>query len=62
MVGQISTAMAGAGLNIIDMLNKSRGELAYTLTDLNQPVPEDVLRKIAAIDGVLAVNVIPERR
>jgi D-3-phosphoglycerate dehydrogenase len=56
MVGQISTAMAKAGLNIIDMLNKSRGELAYTLTDVNQPVPESVLKEIAQIKGVLAVR------
>jgi D-3-phosphoglycerate dehydrogenase len=62
MVGQISTAMAEAGLNIIDMLNKSRGDLAYTLTDLNRQAPAAVLEKIAAIDGVLAVRVIPEYR
>ena len=58
MVGQISTAMASAGLNIIDMLNKSRGELAYTLADVDQPVPESVLKAIEAIDGVLAVRAI----
>lgn len=56
MVGQISTAMADAGLNIIDMLNKSKGDLAYTLTDVNQPVPENVLKEIAKIEGVLAVR------
>ena len=39
MVGQISTAMAGAGLNIHDMLNKSRGDMAYTLVDVDSPVP-----------------------
>ena len=56
MVGQISTTMAKAGLNIIDMLNKSRGELAYTLTDVNQPVPDSVLQELASIEGVLAVR------
>jgi len=56
MVGQISTAMAKAGLNIIDMLNKSKGELAYTLTDVDQPVPESVLNEISQIKGVLAVR------
>jgi D-3-phosphoglycerate dehydrogenase len=56
MVGQISTAMAKAGLNIIDMLNKSKGELAYTLTDVDQPVPETVLNEISQIKGVLAVR------
>jgi D-3-phosphoglycerate dehydrogenase len=58
MVGQISTALAKAGLNIIDMLNKSRGELAYTLTDVEQPVPAVVLKEIEAIDGVLAVRAL----
>lgn len=56
MVGQISTAMANAGLNIVDMLNKSRGDLAYTLIDVNQPVPETVIQAIANINGVLAVR------
>ncbi|WP_455366266.1 phosphoglycerate dehydrogenase [Kaarinaea lacus] len=56
MVGQISTTMAKAGLNIIDMLNKSKGELAYTLTDVDQPVPEGVLQEISQINGVLAVR------
>jgi D-3-phosphoglycerate dehydrogenase len=58
MVGQISTALAGANLNILDMLNKSRGDLAYTLIDVNQPVPPPVLTQIRAIDGVLAVRAL----
>ena len=58
MVGQISTCMAKAGLNIIDMLNKSKGELAYTLADVEQAIPDDVVKEIAAIDGVLAVRTI----
>jgi D-3-phosphoglycerate dehydrogenase len=56
MVGQISTAMANAGLNIVDMLNKSRGDLAYTLTDVDKQVPEEVINAISKIDGVLAVR------
>jgi D-3-phosphoglycerate dehydrogenase len=58
MVGQISTAMADAKLNIIDMLNKSRGDLAYTLIDVDQALPESVLNKIRGIAGVLAVRVL----
>ncbi len=58
MVGQISTAMADAGLNIIDMLNKSKGDLAYTLADVDKDIPQGVLDKIASIDGVLAVRSI----
>ena len=58
MVGQISTAMAKAGLNIVDMLNKSRGELAYTLIDVDKEIPQTVVSEIASIEGVLAVRVI----
>ncbi|MDP6436178.1 MAG: phosphoglycerate dehydrogenase [Gammaproteobacteria bacterium] len=56
MVGQVSTFLADAGLNIEDLLNKSRGELAYTIVDLDGPVPDDVIGKIAGIDGVLKVR------
>ncbi len=59
MVGQISTAMAKAGLNIHNMVNKSRGEMAYTLVDVDSPVEPAVVEAIAAIDGVLSVRSIP---
>ena len=59
MLGQISTAMARAGLNIHNMVNKSRGEMAYTLVDVDSPVAESALKDIAAIDGVLAVRWLP---
>lgn len=56
MVGQISTALADAGLNIIDMLNKSRGEIAYTVVDVDSEITEATLSAIAAIKGVLSVR------
>jgi len=56
MLGQISTAMAQVGLNIHNMLNKSRGETAYTLVDVDSPVPADAVARIAAIPGVLSVR------
>lgn len=56
MVGQISTALAGANLNIADLLNKSRGDLAYTLIDIDGPVPQPVIEQMRGIDGVLAVR------
>jgi D-3-phosphoglycerate dehydrogenase len=59
MLGQISTAMAKAGLNIHNMLNKSRGEMAYTLVDVDSPVPETVIASLKAIDGVLMVRYLP---
>ncbi|MCK9531179.1 MAG: phosphoglycerate dehydrogenase [Gammaproteobacteria bacterium] len=58
MLGQISSALAKAGLNIVDMLNKSRGELAYTLVDVDQPVPQPTIAEIGAIEGVLAVRLV----
>jgi len=58
MVGQISGALADANLNILDLLNKSRGEFAYTLIDLNAEVPPETLGQIRAIKGVLSARVI----
>lgn len=58
MVGQISTAIAKANLNIIDMINKSKGELAYTLVDLNQSPAAELVNAIASIQGVLSVRLI----
>jgi D-3-phosphoglycerate dehydrogenase len=59
MLGQISTAMAHAGLNIHNMVNKSRGEMAYTLVDVDSPVQAEVLASLAAIPGVLAARYLP---
>ncbi|MCB2022705.1 MAG: 3-phosphoglycerate dehydrogenase [Burkholderiaceae bacterium] len=59
MLGQISTAMAGAGLNIHNMVNKSRGDMAYTLVDVDSPVAAGALAAIAAIEGVLSVRYLP---
>jgi len=59
MLGQISTAMAQAGLNIHNMVNHSRGDMAYTLVDVDSAVAEPVLAAIRAIDGVLSVRYLP---
>jgi D-3-phosphoglycerate dehydrogenase len=59
MLGQISTTMARAGLNIHNMVNKSRGEMAYTLVDVDSAVEPRVIEEIAAIQGVLSVRSIP---
>ena len=58
MLGQISTDLANAGLNILDMLNKSRGDVAYTLVDVDQPLPEAVVDELRGIEGVLNVRVL----
>jgi len=58
MVGQISTLLAAAGLNIADLLNKSRGEIAYTIVDVDGDVPVGLVDQIRAIAGVLSARVI----
>jgi D-3-phosphoglycerate dehydrogenase len=58
MVGQISTCLANAKLNIADLLNKSRGELAYTVIDTDAPISAAVLTAIRAISGVLAARIV----
>ena len=56
MVGQISTDLAKVNLNILDMLNRSRGDIAVTLIDVNQRVPEETVTRLRSIEGVLSVR------
>ena len=58
MVGQITGALAEANLNINDLMNKSRGDLAYTLVDLDGEVPASTLERIRSITGVLSARLI----
>jgi len=59
MVGQITGALASARLNIADLLNKSRGDLAYTLLDVDgASIPDNVTQQLRAIPGVLSVRVV----
>ncbi|MDT8363920.1 MAG: phosphoglycerate dehydrogenase [Nitrosomonas sp.] len=60
LLGQISTCMASIGLNIHNMVNKSRGEIAYTLVDTDKPVPPEIIEAIRHITGVLMVRYIPD--
>ena len=56
VVAEISAALAAAKLNIANLLNKSRGDLAYTLVDVDGQVPADLLESIGATPGVLSVR------
>ena len=56
MVGQVSTDLADAGLNIVDMLNKSRENIAVTLLDMDKEPDQATLDRITAIEGVLSVR------
>jgi D-3-phosphoglycerate dehydrogenase / 2-oxoglutarate reductase len=58
MVGQVSTLLAGAGLNIAELLNRSRGEYAYTLIDVEGRVDESVMARIRHIEGVLSARLL----
>jgi D-3-phosphoglycerate dehydrogenase len=58
MLGQISDALGQAKLNIHDMVNRSRGDYAYTIVDLDDPVPPEIVQKVAAIPGVVMARVV----
>jgi len=58
MLGQISTVLADQNFNIMDMINKSKGEVAYTLLDVEDAVTDDVVNALKAIDGVVRVRVL----
>jgi D-3-phosphoglycerate dehydrogenase len=60
MLGQISTALAGAGLNINNMMNQSRGELAFTLVDVETEVAPAVIEHLGTLQGVLRVRYLPD--
>jgi D-3-phosphoglycerate dehydrogenase len=56
MVGQISTDLAEVNLNILDMLNRSRGDIAVTLIDVDRRIPDETVTKLQSIAGVLSVR------
>ena len=57
-LSKFTTVLAQCDINISDMLNRSRGEHAYTMFDLDHPTPEDIVEQFMKIDGVLRVRVI----
>jgi D-3-phosphoglycerate dehydrogenase len=59
MLGRISHALGRRKINIHNMLNKSRGEMAYTLVDADSPVPNEVIKDLADLNGVLSVRYLP---
>jgi D-3-phosphoglycerate dehydrogenase len=58
MLGQILSVLADQNINVIDMLNKSRGEIAYNLIDLENPASDSALAAIANIEDVIKVTVL----
>jgi len=59
MLGAISHALGRGKINIHNMLNKSKGEMAYTLVDADSPVPAAMLDELGQLKGVLAVRYLP---
>ena len=58
MLGQITSILADRNINVIDLLNKSRGDIAYNLIDIERPAAPDVLDDMAAIEHVIKVTAI----
>jgi len=58
MIGQISSALANKGMNIIDMLNKSKGNVAYTIIDIDKPADDALIDDLNKIEGILNVRAI----
>ena len=58
MIGQISSALANKGMNIIDMLNKSKGNIAYTIIDIDKPTDDGLIAVLNKIEGILSVRAI----
>ena len=58
MISQFATVLGGAGMNISDMTNKSRGSYAYTIIDLESAASKEALDELRAIEGVSKVRVI----
>jgi D-3-phosphoglycerate dehydrogenase len=58
MISQFTTVLGGAGMNISDMTNKSKGDYAYTLIDLEDTVTDEIVSKLSDIKGVIRVRVV----
>ncbi len=61
MVGQITTLLAAEKINIADMLNKSRGDLAYNIIDIDNTITEGTLAKLRAVEGIIMVRVLEKK-
>ena len=58
MLGQVTSALADANINVIDLLNKSRDDIAYNLFDLESAPSESVIQQLAAVEGVINVRLL----
>jgi len=58
VVGHVSSVLGDAGINIVDLTNKSHADVAYTLIDVSGDVPAEIVAKLSAVEGVLSVRII----
>lgn len=58
MIAQLTSVCAADGVNITDMINKSRGDWAYTMIDLATPASEKMVEDIRRIEGIVKVRII----
>lgn len=58
MISSFTTIVGGAGINIDNMLNKSKGDYAYTMFDVSDTPSQELIDKMNAMDGVVKVRVI----
>lgn len=61
MLSQISSLLAHEGLNISNMLNRNKDEIAYNIIDIDEIIPEGIKEKISAIEGVIMVRILPPK-
>jgi D-3-phosphoglycerate dehydrogenase len=58
MVGQLTTILAGANINILDLINHHRDNYAYNIIDTEQVIPDEILEQLKKIDGIIRVRVV----
>ena len=58
MISQLTGCIGEAGINIAEFVNKSRGEVAYTVMDIEQSVGEDIIKKLESIEGVFRARIV----
>ena len=58
IISQFTSIISAKGINISDMMNKSKGEYAYSILDMNSAATDDIVEALEKIDGVLKVRVV----
>lgn len=56
MLGQVLPILAASEINVLDMMNKSRGEVAYSILEIDKPITEEIISQIKSIEGIFSVR------